>query len=76
MMGVTDRGATHGRAERGCVECTCLPRTVARLAVGMVEADGSSGVKGTWRGRFVQGSCLRTLVLSDEAVRLYNGSHT
>jgi hypothetical protein len=68
-------GSAHGRAERGCVECTRLPRTAARLAAGRVEADDSSGMKGTWRGRLVQGSCLHMLVLSDVAVRLCNSGH-
>jgi hypothetical protein len=60
---------------RGCVGRTRLPRTAARLAAGRVELDGSSAVKETWRGWLVQGSCLRTLVLSDVAVRLCNASH-
>jgi hypothetical protein len=65
----------HGRAEWGCVGRTCSLRTAARLVASRVEADGSSGVEGTWRGRLVQGSCLRTLVLSDVVVRLCNGGH-
>jgi hypothetical protein len=68
-------GATHGRAEWGCVGRTRSLQTAARLAAGMVEADGSSGVEGTWRGWLVQGSRLRMLVLSDVAVRLCNGGH-
>jgi hypothetical protein len=68
-------GAAHGRAERGCVGRTHLPQTAGRLAAGRVEADGSSDVKGTWRGWLVQGSCLGTLVLSDVALRLCNGGH-
>jgi hypothetical protein len=43
-------GAAHGRAERGCVGHTRSPRTAVRLVAGKVEADGSSGVEGTWRG--------------------------
>jgi hypothetical protein len=69
-------GAAHGRAEQGCVRRTRLPRTAVRLATGKVEADGSSGMKGMWRGQLMQWSCLRTLVLSDVSVRLCNGGHT
>jgi hypothetical protein len=65
----------HVRIERGCAGRTCSPRSAARLATGRVEADGSSGDEGMWRGRLVQGSCLRTLVLSDVAVRVYNDDH-
>jgi hypothetical protein len=65
----------HGRTERGCVGRTRSPRSVARLAAGRVEADGSSGDDGMWRGRLIQGSCLRMLVLSDVAVRVCNDGH-
>jgi hypothetical protein len=68
-------GAAHGHAERGCIGRMRSPRTVARLATGRVEVDGSNGEEGTWRGWLVQGSCLCTLVLSDVAVRLCNGGH-